>query len=97
SLSKSTGAGKIQEKAEREIPAESAEAADSTRSKTRLQTTRTALDIGAGSGRDSAWFAQQGYDVVAVEPSPLLMEEAKERHPHKNIHWLQDKMPDLHK
>ena len=27
------------------------------------------LDIGAGSGRDAAWFSGQGYDVIAVAPS----------------------------
>jgi protein-L-isoaspartate O-methyltransferase len=27
------------------------------------------LDIGAGTGRDAAWFARQGHDVIAVEPS----------------------------
>lgn len=30
------------------------------------------LDIGAGSGRDAAWFAARGYDVVAIEPSAEL-------------------------
>lgn len=30
------------------------------------------LDVGAGSGRDAAWFAARGYDVVAIEPSPEL-------------------------
>ena len=29
----------------------------------------TVLDVGAGSGRDAAWFAAQGHDVVAVDPS----------------------------
>ena len=28
----------------------------------------TILDVGAGSGRDAAWFAAKGYDVVAAEP-----------------------------
>lgn len=27
-----------------------------------------ALDIGAGSGRDSGWLARRGYEVTAVEP-----------------------------
>ncbi|MCY4198668.1 MAG: methyltransferase domain-containing protein [Gammaproteobacteria bacterium] len=27
------------------------------------------LDVGAGSGRDAAWFAANGYQVTAVEPS----------------------------
>ena len=31
-----------------------------------------ALDIGAGSGRDAAWFAARGWDVVAVEPAAFM-------------------------
>ena len=27
------------------------------------------LDVGAGTGRDAAWFAANGHNVVAVEPS----------------------------
>ena len=30
------------------------------------------LDVGAGSGRDAAWLADQGFQVVAVEPSPAM-------------------------
>ena len=26
------------------------------------------LDVGAGTGRDAAWFADAGYAVVAIEP-----------------------------
>jgi SAM-dependent methyltransferase len=33
------------------------------------QTPGTVLDIGAGTGRDAAWFARHGHDVIAVEPS----------------------------
>lgn len=32
----------------------------------------TVLDVGAGSGRDAAWFAAHAYDVVAVEPSDAM-------------------------
>jgi protein-L-isoaspartate O-methyltransferase len=31
-----------------------------------------ALDVGAGSGRDAAWLAYKGYEVIAVEPSAKL-------------------------
>ena len=31
-----------------------------------------ALDVGAGSGRDAAWLAEQGFEVVAVEPSRAM-------------------------
>lgn len=32
------------------------------------------LDLGCGSGRDSRYFTQRGYDVVAVDPSPAMCE-----------------------
>lgn len=31
------------------------------------------LDIGAGSGRDALWLAQQGCQVIAVEPAADLL------------------------
>lgn len=57
----------------------------------------TVLDIGAGSGRDAAWFAAQGYDVVAVEPSEGMLAHARRLHPSSRIHWLSDSLPDLAK
>jgi len=38
----------------------------------------TILDIGAGSGRDAAWFAAKGYDVVAAEPSEAMRTLARQ-------------------
>ncbi|KQQ89002.1 methyltransferase domain-containing protein [Massilia sp. Leaf139] len=55
----------------------------------------TVLDIGAGSGRDAAWFAAHGYDVVAVEPSGAMLAQARALHPSPRIHWLSDSLPDL--
>jgi protein-L-isoaspartate O-methyltransferase len=57
----------------------------------------TVLDIGAGSGRDAAWFAANGYDVVAVEPSEAMLAHARALHPSDEIHWLSDSLPDLSK
>ncbi|MEO7494588.1 MAG: class I SAM-dependent methyltransferase [Massilia sp.] len=57
----------------------------------------TVLDIGAGSGRDAAWFAANGYDVVAVEPSDAMLAHARERHASSRIHWISDSLPDLAK
>jgi SAM-dependent methyltransferase len=57
----------------------------------------TVLDIGAGSGRDAAWLAANGYEVVAVEPSDGMLSEARQRHPSSKIHWLSDSLPDLAK
>ncbi|MBA4286260.1 MAG: methyltransferase type 11 [Xanthomonadaceae bacterium] len=58
-------------------------------------TDRTALDIGAGSGRDAAWLASMGYTVVAVEPSAAMRREAQTRHADSAIHWLDDRLPGL--
>lgn len=57
----------------------------------------TVLDVGAGSGRDAAWLAANGYHVVAVEPSNAMLAHARLRHPSPNIQWLADDLPDLAK
>ena len=54
------------------------------------------LDIGAGSGRDAAWLASLGFDVVAVEPSAAMVREAQRIHPESVIHWVEgDALPGL--
>jgi SAM-dependent methyltransferase len=53
------------------------------------------LDIGAGSGRDAAWFAEKGHEVVAVEPAEDMSTKARILHPNPNIVWLKDSLPDL--
>lgn len=53
------------------------------------------LDIGAGTGRDAAWLAEQGHDVVAVEPIDTLREGGRIRHPDPRIEWLADRLPAL--
>lgn len=55
------------------------------------------LDIGAGSGRDAAWFAEQGHEVVAVEPSDEMRTRAENLHPHPAIQWINDRLPALDK
>src|SRR5450755_4779746 len=53
------------------------------------------LDIGAGTGRDAAWFASQGHRVVAVEPTDALRIPAMALHPSPDIDWLDDSLPSL--
>ena len=53
------------------------------------------IDIGAGSGRDAAWFASKGYRVVAVEPSKNMRAEAQKRHDSPSIQWMSDRLPSL--
>ena len=55
------------------------------------------LDVGAGSGRDAAWFAAKGHRVVAVEPSAELRAAGKERHGSPDIRWMDDALPALDK
>ena len=62
-----------------------------------------ALDIGAGSGRDARWLAQQGCEVFAVEPAKALRElgqqltgEVQATEAKSNaVHWLDDRLPEL--
>lgn len=53
------------------------------------------LDVGAGSGRDAAWFASKGCEVIAVEPATAMLEQAKQLHPEARIRWIEDKLPGL--
>jgi 2-polyprenyl-3-methyl-5-hydroxy-6-metoxy-1,4-benzoquinol methylase len=53
------------------------------------------LDIGSGSGKDAAVFAQRGYDVVAIEPAESLRFLAQKKHLYPNITWLDDRLPYL--
>lgn len=49
-------------------------------------------DIGAGPGREAAWLAGQGYDLLAVEPVEELRNLAS---PDAGLTWLADHLPDL--
>lgn len=53
------------------------------------------LDIGAGSGRDAAWFAERGDRVTAVEPTAEMRERGQTLHPSPRIEWIEDGLPDL--
>ena len=55
------------------------------------------LDVGAGSGRDAAWFAERGHSVVAVEPSSGMRQAGRARHKLSKIRWLDDRLPALDK
>lgn len=38
-----------------------------------------ALDIGCGTGTNSVWLAEQGFEVVGIDVAPLAIERANER------------------
>jgi SAM-dependent methyltransferase len=54
-------------------------------------------DIGTGTGRDAAWFARQGHDVLAVEPVKEFREAGMALHAADVIEWLDDQLPYLSK
>jgi SAM-dependent methyltransferase len=54
-----------------------------------------AADIGAGTGRDAAWLVSRGMDVVAVEPSSMMRDQAANLHAEAKVRWLADSLPDL--
>lgn len=58
-------------------------------------TGRTALDVGAGSGRDAAWLKGLGFEVVAVEPANGMREAAIGLRGGAGIRWLDDRLPAL--
>jgi len=51
-------------------------------------------DIAAGTGRDAAWFADQGHRVLAVEPVREFREAGTALHGDR-IEWLDDRLPEL--
>ena len=55
----------------------------------------SALDVGAGSGRDAKGLLDMGFEVVAVEPSFGMRKEGMERHPDPGILWVDDALPGL--
>jgi protein-L-isoaspartate O-methyltransferase len=76
---------------------ESLSAVDVHRAVLHLLPTRPArvLDIGSGTGRDAAWFASLGHEVVAVEPTDVLRSRAMALHASPGITWVDDALPDL--
>jgi len=53
------------------------------------------IEIGAGTGRDAAWLASKGLNVLAVEPVSEFREAGKSLHPSPLIEWFNDSLPSL--
>ena len=51
------------------------------------------VDVGCGSGRDTAWLAGQGFEVMGVDASSGLLAEARRRHP--EVTFDVDVLPSL--
>ena len=50
-------------------------------------------DVGCGSGRDTAWLAENGFPAIGIDPSQGLLEEAARRHP--GVHFQRGELPGL--
>ena len=53
------------------------------------------LDVGAGSGRDTAWLTSLGHEVIAVDKSAAMRAQARPRHRGEGMQYLLDGLPDL--
>lgn len=53
------------------------------------------LDVGAGTGRDAAWMAGAGHQVIAVEPSEAMLRLARSLHADARVHWRRGALPNL--
>ena len=53
-----------------------------------------ALDVGAGSGRDANWLAEQGWKVTAAEPADKLRNLAQ-ANSHNSVTWCSASLPAL--
>ena len=60
-----------------------------------LPSTGVVLDVGAGVGRDAKYFAEQGLEVIAVEPADELLKLGKEYTQEDAVQWVQDTLPEL--
>lgn len=46
------------------------------------------LDVGCGSGKDSAYFTKKGFSTLGIDLSEKLLEEAKRRHPELKVELM---------
>jgi len=51
------------------------------------------LELGAGSGRDAAFWLGRGYDVSAVDGSAAMVDEALRYHPELAGRMVQHQLP----
>jgi SAM-dependent methyltransferase len=57
-----------------------------------IPTSKT-LDIGCGSGRDTAWLSKSGFEAIGIDASSGMLEQARERHP--GLTFQQIALPNL--
>ena len=55
------------------------------------------FDIGSGTGRDAAWLAFLGHEVIGVEPAASMRAQAARLHELPGLRWVDDSLPALSK
>jgi len=53
------------------------------------------LDLGCGTGRDSAWLFEKGFNVDAADASEGMLKEAKSHYGNQAINFYVDSLPEL--
>ncbi len=61
----------------------------------RNKPSKSILDLGCGDGRDSIFFAKQGYEVTAVDVSPIALQILKKKIDEENIRNINVTEQDL--
>jgi SAM-dependent methyltransferase len=56
-----------------------------------------ALDVASGTGRNALFLAEQGFDVLAIDVSPVALEQGKRRAEEKHlaIQWQQADLEEI--
>jgi SAM-dependent methyltransferase len=49
---------------------------------------RRIVDLGCGSGLITCALARQGYEMIGVEPAPLMLERARQRPDGPRVRWI---------
>jgi len=58
-------------------------------------TMKLALDIGCGDGKNAAYLADQGFMVLAVDISPIAINNAKRNWPNSPVIWMNQNALEL--
>src|SRR3954452_22813444 len=56
---------------------------------------RSVLDIGCGTGTFACLLAEQGVEVVGVDPAAAMLEVARRKHAAERVRWVHGTVTDV--